>query len=91
MAKFRVEIKKILERGICNFGFKVGDVFEYEDDGVPETFPNFCAWAFREIFPALLVLKYGGSFPWESEPNVVRMCCSDAKNPVVFKITRIET
>jgi len=46
MSKFKVEITKILERGVCPFGFKAGDTFEFEDHGVPETFPNFCAWAF---------------------------------------------
>ena len=49
MSKFKVEIEKILERGVCPFGFKAGDIFVYEDKGVPETFPNFCAWAFHEL------------------------------------------
>ena len=87
MSKFKVEIEKILERGICPFGFKAGDTFVFEDKGVPETFPNFCAWAFHEMTPALFTLKYGGRFPWESEPGVARISCSDSKNPVVFKIT----
>ncbi len=89
MSKFRVEIEKILEGGVCPFGFKVGDTFEYEDQGVPETFPNFCAWAFHEMVPALFTLKYGGSFPWESELGVARISCSDSKTPVVFKIKLI--
>jgi len=51
MSKFKVEIEKILERGVCPFGFKAGDTFVYEDKGVPQTFPNFCAWAFYEMVP----------------------------------------
>ena len=90
MSKFKVEIEKILERGVCPFGFKAGDTFVFEDKGVPQTFPNFCAWAFHEMTPALFTLKYGGRFPWESEPGVARISCSDSKNPVVFKITLLE-
>jgi uncharacterized repeat protein (TIGR04076 family) len=35
-------------------------------------------------------LKYGGNFPWETEKNVAVACCSDSKNPVVFRIELIE-
>ena len=56
----------------------------------PETFPNFCAWAFHEMVPALFALKYGGRFPWETEPGVAHISCSDSKNPVVFKITLMD-
>lgn len=31
MSKFKVEIEKILDRGVCPFGFKAGGSFEYED------------------------------------------------------------
>jgi uncharacterized repeat protein (TIGR04076 family) len=42
------------------------------------------------MVPVLFTLKYGGRFPWESEPGVARISCSDSKNPVVFKITLME-
>jgi uncharacterized repeat protein (TIGR04076 family) len=83
MSKFKVEIEKILERGICPFGFKAGDSFVFEDQGVPQTFPNFCAWAFHEMTPALH-LKYGGRFPG-NQAGVARISAR-SKNPVVLKL-----
>jgi len=86
---FKITVKEIQGSGICNFGFKVGDVIIHSDQNPPRTIPNFCAWAYHEIHPALLTLKYGGRFPWEAE-NVAVACCSDSKNPVVFRIELIE-
>lgn len=86
---FKITVKEIQGTGTCKFGFKAGDVFLHPDENPPRTIPNFCAWAYHEIHPALLTLKYGGRFPWE-EDNVAVACCSDSKNPVVFRIELIE-
>jgi len=37
-----------------------------------------------------LALKSGDKFPWQSEPGVTRISCSDSKNPEVFKIRLID-
>ena len=87
---FKITVKEIQGRGTCNFGFKVGDVIIHPDQNPPKTIPNFCAWAYHEIHPVLFTLKYGGNFPWETEKNVAVACCSDSKNPVVFRIELIE-
>ena len=86
---FKITVKEIQGTGKCNFGFKPGDVYVHPDQNPPRTIPNFCAWAYHEIHPVLLTLKYGGRFPWE-EGNVAVACCSDSKNPVVFRIELIE-
>ena len=87
---FKITVKEIQGRGTCNFGFKQGDVILHPDTSPPRTIPNFCAWAYHEIHPALFTLKFGGSFPWETEKNVAVACCSDSKNPVVFRIELVE-
>jgi uncharacterized repeat protein (TIGR04076 family) len=87
---FRITVKEIQGRGTCNFGFKVGDAIIHPDQSPPRTIPSFCAWAYHEIHPVLLTLKYGGAFPWETEKNVAVACCSDSKNPVVFRIELVE-
>ena len=87
---FKITIAEIQGRGICNFGFKAGDVIYHPDQNPPRTISNFCAWAYHEIHPALFTLKYGGHFPWEKEKNVAVAYCSDAKNPVVFRIELID-
>ena len=86
---FKITVKEIQGAGTCRFGFKAGDVFIHPDQSPPSTIPNFCAWAYHEIHPVLLTLKYGGRFPWE-EGNVAVACCSDSKNPVVFRIELLE-
>ncbi|HSR11752.1 MAG TPA: TIGR04076 family protein [Thermodesulfobacteriota bacterium] len=87
---FKITVKDIQGTGKCNFGFKKGDVILHPDTSPPRTIPNFCAWAYHEIHPVLFTLKFGGSFPWETEKNVGVACCSDSKNPVVFRIELIE-
>jgi uncharacterized repeat protein (TIGR04076 family) len=87
---FKITVQEIQGRGTCPFGFKVGDLIIHYDQSPPRTIPNFCAWAYHEIHPVLLTLKYGGAFPWEAEKNVGVGCCSDSKNPVVFRIELIE-
>jgi uncharacterized repeat protein (TIGR04076 family) len=86
---FKITVKEIQGTGACKFGFKAGDVFIHPDQSPPKTIPNFCAWAYHEIHPCLITLKYGGRFPWE-EGNVAVACCSDSKNPVVFRIELVE-
>jgi len=87
---FKITVQEIQGKGTCHFGFRVGDVIMHPDQNPPRTIPNFCAWAYHEIHPVLLTLKYGGAFPWEAEKNVGVACCSDSKNPVVFRIERIK-
>lgn len=83
MEKVKVEIVKILERGRCPLGLKVGDSWEIEDAFLPQ---GMCSWAFHSLFPFIVTLRFGGSFPWESEGEVFA-CCPDPNNPVVFRLS----
>ena len=85
MSKLKIEITNILEAGTCNFGHKIGDVFTYPDDK-----GKLCSYAWNAMFPYLTALQYGASFPWEEEKDTITVCCPDYKNPVVFKLTKIE-
>jgi uncharacterized repeat protein (TIGR04076 family) len=35
------------------------------------------------------VLEFGGSFPFEKNPDVAYAACPDGDNPVVFEIRRV--
>lgn len=35
------------------------------------------------------VLQFGGSFPWEHDPNKATVVCPDPANPVVFELRRV--
>ncbi len=80
----QVKVVKILEKGVCPFGYKRGDTFTYE-----EKTPQICHWANLVILPFATALRFGGNIPWE-EKGVCRVCCPDPKNPVVFEIRRLE-
>ncbi|MHA2224373.1 MAG: TIGR04076 family protein [Candidatus Hodarchaeales archaeon] len=78
-----IEIDNILTEGECSNGHKKGDKFDYKKDR-----GRICSAAMNVLYPYILGLQSGGSFPWEDDPNSITLCCPDYKNPVVFKITR---
>lgn len=74
----------ISQKGTCAAGHKVGDEFIIGE----KTPPGMCSWAFYTLFPSAEVLQFGGSFPWEEEPNKTTVACPDPANPVVFELRR---
>jgi uncharacterized repeat protein (TIGR04076 family) len=83
MNEISLEIVKILERGECPLGHKVGDKFRYPDD-----VGKICQSAYNSIYPSITTLRFDGSFPWSQDKDTTMVCCPDPNNPVVFKITR---
>ena len=75
--------KVVSRKGTCET-HKVGDEFAVGE----KTPPNVCSWAFRSLFPFAQVLCYGGSFPWEQDPNKATVTCPDSENAVVFELRR---
>lgn len=72
----------ISQRGTCEAGHKVGDEFIIGQ----KTPPGLCSWAFYTLFPFAEVLQFGGSFPWEEDPNKATVACPDPTNPVIFEL-----
>jgi uncharacterized repeat protein (TIGR04076 family) len=71
--------------GKCPSGNALGNEFLIE-----RTTPaGMCLSAFNSISPAIQVLRDGGSFPWERNPDVAYFCYPDHLNRTVFKIERI--
>ena len=85
MAEMKDVIAKIVsQKGTCALGHKVGDEFL-----IGQTTPlGMCAWAFYTLFPFAEVLQFGGSFPWESDPDRTTVACPDPGNQVVFELRR---
>jgi len=77
--------KVISQKGTCAANHKVGDEFPIGDKAPP----NMCAWAFYALFPSAGVLQFGGSFPWEDNPDKTTVACPDPTNPVVFELRRL--
>ena len=82
-ADVRIEIVRIMGSGKCPSGFQVGRTWIVSDNLCPE---GMCSWAFHSIFPSLSTLRFNGRFPWNEEP-IATVCCPDADNPVVFRLT----
>lgn len=81
---YDVIAKVISQKGTCAAGHRVGDEFFIGQ----KTPPELCSWAFYTLFPFAQVLQFGGSFPWEDDPNRATVACPDPGSPVVFELSR---
>lgn len=79
-----VVIKLISNKSPCHSGHKVGDewIFDYF------TPPNMCGLAYNALYPVALALKYGATFPWSKDPDIVTICCPDAEVNNLFELHR---
>jgi len=80
----RIIARVISREGECSAGHEVGDEFVIDQ----KTVAGMCSWAFQTIFPFAQVLQFGGSFPWEDDPDRATVACPDPANPVVFELRR---
>ena len=81
----KVRGRVISQKGTCEAGMRVGDEFVVGD----LTPPNVCSFADHAVFPFAMTLKYGGSLPWETDPDRTTVACPDAENPVVIELRRV--
>jgi len=52
--------------------------------------PGFCAIAWADLQRDVILLMFGGSYPWFEKEGTCLTSCSDGINPVIFKLERIE-
>jgi uncharacterized repeat protein (TIGR04076 family) len=81
----KTSVRVVSQKGTCAHEHKVGDQWVVEGK-TPE---GVCLSAFNALYPSLRVLRFGGSFPWEADPDVTTLACPDAANPVVFELRRL--
>ncbi len=74
----------VSQKGTCAAGHKVGDEFVM----ARTVSGGVCAWALAVLIPFAAVLQYGGSFPWETDPDKTVVACPDPENPVIFELRR---
>ncbi|MFC1944361.1 TIGR04076 family protein [Chloroflexota bacterium] len=82
---YRVTARVVRQEGTCSAGHAIGDEFDIGD----ETPAGMCSWAFSALFPFAMVLRFGGSFPWENDPDVATVACPDPGNPLSFELRRV--
>lgn len=81
--EYEVVIKLVANKKPCYSGLKIGDEWVYDFQPL-----QMCGFAYNSIFPFALVMKTGGTFPWQQDPNVVIASCPDAEVVNTFEIRR---
>ena len=83
---YDVQVTVVSQAGHCSAGHKVGEQWTVSS----KTPDGICLAAFNALYPNLRALRFGGSFPWEADPNASLVACPDDKNPVVFELKRLQ-
>lgn len=83
-AYYPIKITVESVKGQCPLGNRPGDEFVVDDT----TPAGMCLGAFSALLPAVQAMMYGGSFPWESNPDVAHIGCPDYINQVVYRLER---
>lgn len=73
-------------KGNCSAGHKAGDQLELSGHDTA----GLCGFFYHDIFPYLIMLQFGGSFPeaW-GNPEIVNLECMDKYNAVKIALKRI--
>ncbi len=82
---YDVVVKVISQKGTCAAGHKVGDQWVMGAN----TPAGICVSAMGALIPNFRVLRFGGVFPWASDPETSQVACPDGTNPVIFELRRV--
>ncbi len=84
--KVKVTITEIRGEHECWLGNKVGDSWIFADTLTPA---SFCQTAFGILYPAINLLRNGGSFWFCPDKDVVTASCPDPAAMVQFEMRRL--
>jgi uncharacterized repeat protein (TIGR04076 family) len=82
---YDIEITVTGQKGTCGAGHKVGDKWLIQN----HTPGGICLSVYPQMHACIDVLKYGGTYPWNKDPDIDQVICPDPQNPVIFKLKRI--
>jgi uncharacterized repeat protein (TIGR04076 family) len=63
---------------------------EFLIEGFPSRPEGFCDWAWADIQRDVVLVMFGGDYPWVQQPGSAITCCTDGFRPVVFKVERLD-
>jgi len=73
-------------KGTCSAGHKEGDKLELSAHNTA----GLCGFLYHDVYPYLLMLQFGGSFPAEwGDQDVITLECMDKWNLVTIELKRI--
>ena len=67
----------------CSWGHKVGDSIELSGHNTG----GLCGFFYHDIFPTIIMLQFGGQYPW-GEADRVELECMDRHNAVTIELQR---
>jgi uncharacterized repeat protein (TIGR04076 family) len=70
-------------KGTCNAGHKAGDTIDVS----ARCTGGMCGYLYHAAFPYILMLQFGGSFPWD-DANEVELTCPDGRNLLTLRVRR---
>lgn len=70
-------------KGTCSAGHKVGDKIELSGHNTG----GLCGFFYHDIFPTIILLQFGGQYPW-GDPDTVQAECMDRFNAVTIELQR---
>jgi uncharacterized repeat protein (TIGR04076 family) len=73
-------------KGACPNGHKVGEEFIFDRKSPA----GICLSALSSILPFVRVLEFGGSFPWEENPDEITVGCPDCEQQTAFRLIRVK-
>ena len=71
-------------KGRCTVGHKPGDKLELS---LHKT-SGLCGAFYHDIFPYILVLQFGGEYPWGKDKDTIELECFDRYNSVKIELKR---
>ncbi len=88
----KVVMKVVSVKGTCEAKHQVGQEYDLSGDvtiGLSGKPGAICPALYIAAYPNFRALKFGGSLPWEQDPDIAHVCCTDPFNPVVVQLRRI--
>ncbi|MDY6892112.1 MAG: TIGR04076 family protein [Chloroflexota bacterium] len=73
-------------KGYCSAGHNVGDQIELSS----HSSGGLCGFFYHDLFPYIVMLQFGGSFPpdW-GDPDVLELDCMDKYNLATIELKRV--
>ena len=75
---YEIVVKVISQKGTCQFGHQVGDTVVFDGETVQG---RVCFSALCSFLPKVFAMRYGASFPWLEDADVVTHACPMLSTP----------
>ena len=81
---YTVKITLVSNNRPCHAGHQLGQewTFDYM------TPPGMCSLAWNAMYPMVLALSTGGTFPWQEDPDTLTLSCPDQEVQNIFELKR---